>query len=681
MPDNTRLTLRRPPATNPVKLVFGEREGLSLSFWRPPVSTPGPVKLTFGDDGMAPPEAPVITLTAEGRITGLRASIALQVGASVQVMGAISGLRGHIAVRALSMLQVSGTLTGLPRLCIAARYDVNVQRPTVGRTGARWQDAQPHQVGVRSHYQQTQPLNASTRSHWQDAASIAVQQREHWGDTTHLPHATAILFEQALRLPAREVRSAFQEAQRLRHAASTAFQQALRLPVAPSRQRFQETYRDRQRAVETRFQIADLLQRAVAAGMCVAVPLQHTWGTRYQQAWPPRPGIWTPPVVPGPGPCYVPTLPAVLVFADPFDASLPARLIFKCDHGGPGPQPEPGVVVVPVQRVYIVINDATLRRVDGNIHLPTFSMSMSLDTDSWTWGFNAALHASALPHLAPSAFGDPVELEAMVNGVPYRFLAEQLSTDRSFGQLSLRVAGRGLAATLDAPYAPVLNFGNTAERTAQQLMADVLTINGVPLGWGVDWQIADWLVPADVWTHQGSYIGALNSIVQAAGGYLQPHGVDKTLRALLRYPSAPWEWAAAGVDFELPAAVTTQEGITWQELPRYNRVFVSGTSAGVLGQVTRAGTDGALVAPMVTDALITHATAARQRGIAALAPTGRQAKVTLKMPVLDSTGVIPPGKMVRYVDGATTRVGITRGVQVDVQMPEIFQQIEVETYA
>ena len=101
-------------------------------------------------------------------------------------------------------------------------------------------------------------------------------QREHWGDTTHLPHATAILFEQALRLPAREVRSAFQEALRLRHAASTAFQQALRLPVAPSRQRFQETYRDRQRAVETRFQIADLLQRSVAAGMGVAVPLQRT---------------------------------------------------------------------------------------------------------------------------------------------------------------------------------------------------------------------------------------------------------------------------------------------------------------------------------------------------------------------------------------------------------------------
>jgi hypothetical protein len=307
-------------------------------------------------------------------------------------------------------------------------------------------------------------------------------------------------------------------------------------------------------------------------------------------------------------------------------------------------------------------------------------MSMSLDTDSWAWGFSADVPRGALPNLQPSNFGDPVELEAWVNGVPYRFLAEQLSTSRTFGTESLRISGRGLTATLDAPYAPTLNFGNTASRTAQQLMGDVLSVNGVPFGWTVDWQLTDWLVPGNVWTHQGAYVGALNSIVQAAGGYLQPHESGKVVKALSRYPTAPWNWGATA-DFELPASVTTQEGIVWQENPRYNRVFVSGVSSGVLGQVTRAGTDGASIAPMVTDALITHADAARQRGVRELATGGRQAMVSLQLPVLETTGVIPPGKMVRYVDGSTTRVGITRSVQVDVRMPEIFQSIEVETYA
>lgn len=44
-------------------------------------------------------------------------------------------------------------------------------------------------------------------------------------------------------------------------------------------------------------------------------------------------------------------------------------------------------------------------------------------------------------------------------------------------------------------------------------------------------------------------------------------------------------------------------------------MFVSGQDVGVLGQVTRAGTAGDVLAPMVVDALITEAAAARQRGV------------------------------------------------------------------
>ena len=47
-----------------------------------------------------------------------------------------------------------------------------------------------------------------------------------------------------------------------------------------------------------------------------------------------------------------------------------------------------------------------------------------------------------------------------------------------------------------APYAPVMTFSNTEGRTARQLMDDVLTVNGIPLGWTVDWGLTDWNVPA-----------------------------------------------------------------------------------------------------------------------------------------------------------------------------------------
>ena len=102
----------------------------------------------------------------------------------------------------------------------------------------------------------------------------------------------------------------------------------------------------------------------------------------------------------------------------------------------------------------------------------------------------------------------------------------------------------------------------------------------------MQWELVDWLVPSGVFSHQGSYIGALNKVAGAAGGYVQPHASTQTIKVLPRYPKAPWEWNLLVPDFELPADVTSRESLRWLEKPAYNRVFVSGQEVGVLGQVT-----------------------------------------------------------------------------------------------
>ena len=382
-----------------------------------------------------------------------------------------------------------------------------------------------------------------------------------------------------------------------------------------------------------------------------------------------------PPTEPPFDPCYLPD--AHLVFDVPWSAD--ARLVFVCERHGPGPEPG-ATVVVPVKEVYMIVNSATLIRVDGSVLIPTLSMSMSLDVDSWTWSFSASVPGRALPDLEPNTAGDPVEVEATINGVAYRFLVESIGRERSFNASSLRISGRSKAAWLDSPYAPVMNFLSAEARTAQQLMGDVLTINGVPLGWAVDWQLLDWNVPAGVFSHQGSYISALNAIVGAAGGYLQPHNTDQQFRALARYPTPAWEWASVAPDYELPSDVTTRETIDWVEKPRYNRVYVSGQGGGVLGRYSRTGSAGDVLAQPVVDQLVTGANAVRQRGRAILSDTGRIATVGLRLPVLETTGIIPPGKFVRYVDEGVTRLGLTRSVAVDCALPTVWQNITVETH-
>ena len=217
--------------------------------------------------------------------------------------------------------------------------------------------------------------------------------------------------------------------------------------------------------------------------------------------------------------------------------------------------------------------------------------------------------------------------------------------------------------------------------TSQQLAADALTDNGVPIGWGLDWQISDWLVPGGVWSHRGAMIDAVKRIAEAAGGYVLGHRTAQTLHVRPRYPLLPWEWAAATPDLIIPADVASTEAIRWSESPAYNRVFVAGQEQGRIGQVSRAGSAGDVLAPMVTDPLITHADAARARGGSILAAGGRQAAITLRLPVLPETGILDLGQLIEYQDGSTARRGLVRALSVDAAIPNVWQTVEIETHA
>lgn len=401
-------------------------------------------------------------------------------------------------------------------------------------------------------------------------------------------------------------------------------------------------------------------------------PLTSVW----QAARRPPLGRWDLPVIPPPQPgCYTPPHGIVNILFDE-RAGLSFDILFSCPHGA-----DSGPVVIPIRSTYIVINSVTLIRLPDNTALQAYSLSLKWDADSWSVGWSASLPGSALDAVMPSGLGDPVELLATINGTAVRLLAESIARDRRFGDARLNVGGRGRVAWLAAPYAPTVARAASSAMTSQQLAADALTDNGVPIGWGLDWQISDWIVPGGVWSHQGTMIDAVKRIAEAAGGYVLGHRTAQTLHVRPRYPLLPWEWAGATPDIVIPSAVASTEAITWSESPAYNRIFVAGQEQGRMGQITRAGTAGDLVAPMVTDPLITHADAARARGASILAAGGRQATVALRLPVLPATGILDIGQLVEYQDGATARRGLVRAVSVEAGLPNVWQTVEIETHA
>ena len=505
-------------------------------------------------------------------------------------------------------------------------------------------------------------MSGVQRSHWQSALELTAVVRAVEQPGLPVAHVVQSRFEQARAL-ALAARSHFQRGEPVGVAVKSEFQEVIRLlPV-----------------IRGRFQPGVHLVTLRHEDMQTGLPLLRTWRPRFQQAQYPLPGGQPPrPEPPGRDDwCYVPTEPIELLFRP--DGRAPLELLFECDRH-PGPPPAPGPIAIPARSCYVVHNSVTLYRLPAGTEFEATNFSLDIDADSWTFGWSASLHHSASAHLARTAPRERVEVECVVNGEHLRLVIDSIGRDRSFPESRISVRGRGRAAELDDPY---LSFGNTDTLTAQQLMADVLTVNGVSLGWSLDWQISDWLVPGNIWMLQGSYISALKDIAAAAGAYIQPHLTDKVLRVLPRYPFAPWHWATdLAPDIVLPVEVTSVENIEEVIRPDFNQVHVGGVKApAVFGPFTRTGTAGDQEAPQVLHPLITAAEAHRQRGQAELSDTGLQEHVTLQTMLLLETGIIMPGTVVSYVSDDRTRLGIVRKTGLRMQeWPVLYQTLGVETH-
>ena len=635
-------------------LVFGESavvpdpRGLVFS------ELPGTTALVFGGESAV--EEPVggnSTVTSTGKFPP------------------IVGLGGLSLGVVVSSTAVFPALKGLG----ASLYLINVQRPTVATVNDAAQNAWPTDTPVVITGQIAQATIVGVSSPFQQGASsqhlFTLPFTE--ASRTNKPHSGVFTEARGVRQGVQGYMDEADPSQRV----STAgvFQDGVKPLKWATTCAFEDGLRDRGPWLRNRLHEAVRSSGAYLRSYDrYAQPLSHPFTGRFQKAWVPRPGQWVRPVIPVIPPNYWGTH---LVFACP-PLEFPA-LVFGAAQCG-AESPGQSTIAVPVRKVYIVINNITLHRLDTGAELHAHSFSMSLDYQSWTWSWSASLHEDAAPHLGRDSQGDPAEIVAQVNGIPFRLWLVSVGRDRRFSPTRWNVSGQGKAAILATPWSPVQSFGNpTSARTAQQLMADALTINGVGIGWTVDWGLQDWLVPAGVWAIRGSYIDAINDIAAAVGGYVQPHATDAVLRILPRYPAAPWTWASITPDFEIPEDAAEVEATQYIDRPGYNRVFVGGVGAGVFGPFTRAGTAGNVIAPQVTHALITDATAHRQRGIAELSDTGKQEHITLTMQVLPETGVIVPGQLVRYLGDIPT-LGIVRSTSIDWSRPKLRQTIKLETH-
>lgn len=637
---------------------------------------PASTHLVFGQDAVASAASLQIT----GVFPSLTALVKMYPAVSIQITGAFPTPALLVTATPILKLGITGAFPILQAIA-EVTYHTNTQRPTVNQVEAPAQVASSVEAGVQNTQQHAQPTVTGTQIGFSDTVRGGLIAVIGFVEATSTHQVQASPFQEAARLPALHTQSPAQDGlSDRRFAVAGKFQEGDRHQAPRISGRFQDGLHDRRPQSRATWEDALPRIRGVQGFGKYALPLHVRNGRKFQDAMRPPAGTSPepagPPVVP---PNYWGT---ELLFACPPLAA--PHLVFGITQCDPSTLNPASLLYILPARFYMTAHTIFAQRLPDLADIPIFDATVAADAGSFCWTLSASGPASLFELLSP-VDGLPVQLRVTLDGIPFVFAVDALSRSQKFGQTGVSISGRSVTALIGAPYLRAVGHNNTEPRLAQQLALDALTNTGV----GLDWGLVDWTVPAGAWSHQGTPLDAVQAIAQAAGGYLQSHRSTATLLARHPYsqrvgdqPGAPWGWMTGPADVELAPDAIILEGTERRDGADLNAVYVSGTTQGVLAQVKRTGTAGDKLAAMVTDALITDAIAARQRGLAILGAAGKKYHVRLELPVLtglNQPGVLDVGQLVQ-VNAATPWRGRVQSVSVSAKRPSIRQTITLERH-
>ncbi|MGL5217021.1 MAG: hypothetical protein ACRC8R_18150 [Aeromonas hydrophila] len=542
---------------------------------------------------------------------------------------------------------------------IEAGYDVNVFRGPSHAIASEWELAGTVSSGVTSDWQRPDTVQATPAADWQESAPVP---------------ASVVQVSEVMPKRYELARGVYEEGGPTSTAHGQPFDnlppghaaiRTLWVEAAPVDRWQVSGYRNPPRF--DKVWQADLWQEGVKLGKATAgqqwghgTPQHWRWQERWEEAKQPDRGL-----SPDPKPPIIPERPdkrtKVLAFGRKRgDASL--EFVW---YG------QDARIVIPTRRVYLVSNTASIVRIRDGLDIPAITVSIELDTDSWAWQFSAQI-----PRIAAAALTDEEEVSIHINGQQWECVCDGWQSSQSFARESATLTGRSRTAYLSPTHVLAQAVSESAAATMAQLAAAVL-----PFGWTLDWQAADWLVPAGFFSLDNQTpIEVVKYLAEAAGGFVLPHQRNQHLVIKPRYPTVPWQLESALPDVAIPRAIITTLGSDFQPSRAANGVWVSGGHQGISARVVRQGSAGELQAQSITHPLVCDVAAARAQGVVGLAKTMPRRTQTIELPLSADTGLILPGALLA-VDGWK---GYNRGVRVSAALQNramtVRQQLNVERF-
>lgn len=334
---------------------------------------------------------------------------------------------------------------------------------------------------------------------------------------------------------------------------------------------------------------------------------------------------------------------------------------------------EGGVVVIPdppvspeILEAYMIGNLVTVKETVSNTPVMATNLSLSFNADSFSWALTMdVLGRSSLNLIRPDTGGQKM-VEVNINGHVWVFLVEKYRRNFKFAEEAYSITGSSRTQLLTEPYAPKISGSNVLDKTAHQLMDDLVTYTGFTINWSTTetGDVPDWTIPAGAFSYKDQTpMQLIIKIASSIGAITRPGMATDTITIVPRYFMPVWEWNTAVVHKILPAALITNLGGDWSPKPSYDCCYVSGVSFGVGVLATRTGKAGVIPAPDVFDDLMTDSTANTYRAKVEICKGGDQELVTVQLPLFGpaeagTPGLILPGHLCNVQETDVSWVGL-----------------------
>lgn len=559
-----------------------------------------------------------------------------------------------------------------PVIAVSAGYDANVSRPVASDSGSAWQRGGVDSTAHGNAWQQAEHYRQHLTAQWAYAGQSVADTAMHWQQGERQRKSWVSSWQQgdSSTFTANEQ---YEKAVILSAQAEPAWQQAISVTAAHN-DKFKDLYRVRA-AVECNWQHGKPFTLAWRFGFSIADWINTVQAIVWEQARKPPIGrSKSNPVIPPKPPEYQGS--TLLNFACELCCVDPLHI--QLNFGNDAcPQNH---------KVIFIMNEVTFKRVSDSVPVEIISATVGIDMDSWCWSFSGEIPKTELAKVKPGGTG-PVEVELSINGSLWRFIVESYDESRDFAKTTLAIRGRSVTAYLDAPYAPVRSYTQIDQAWSRALAEAELSRSGEASPFSINWQIIDdlgWNVPANTFNYTSlTPVAAIKAIAESVGGYVNSDPMSKTLHVLPRFKFPAWQVNSQTVDKTVSYDFITHESLKWSETPAYNGIYVSGENTGVTALVRRTGTAGDNQAPMIVNQLVTDEAAARQLGTNELSKGGKQAAVSIDLPLIADIGLLLPSMLVDFelpCTGGTDLEpwrGIVQGVSVSATQAKVIQTVDL----